>query len=156
MRLLAMLVASGCCWALAAAAAATATASEQGVAGDFDAPVYTLDLDLPPEERWKESLLGQIQQHGWEYSFKPALDYIDTVVPPSLWADHEMELRAIAEPIIGAEAASELKGIQTLAGSIGHNVSLAGEGRTMRARCAARVANQSPHARAAHVPVCRA
>ena len=126
-----MLSVSGCCWALALTAAA-----EQGGVGDFAAPVYALDLDLPPEERWKESLLGQIKQHGWEYSFKPALDYIDTVVPPSLWAEHEMELRAIAEPIIGAEAAAELKGIQTLAGSIGHNVSLAGEGRTKSARSA--------------------
>ena len=96
-------------------------------AADFDAPVYTLDLDLPPEERWKESMLGQINRHGWEYSFKPALDYIDTVVPPSLWAEHEMELRAIAEPIIGTEATAELRGIQQLAVSIGHNVSLAGE-----------------------------
>ena len=95
---------------------------------DFQAPVYTVDLDRPPEKRWEEAVLGQVHMHGWDQSFKPVLDYIDTVVPPSVWAEHEMELRAIAEPIIGAEAAAELQGIHSLAGSIGHNVSLAGEG----------------------------
>lgn len=109
-------------------AALLASACWGAAAADFEAPIYTLDLDLPPEHRWKEAMLGQIERHGWEYSFKPVLDYIDTVVPPSVWAEHEMELRAIAEPIIGAEAAAELQGIHSLAGSIGHNVSLAGEG----------------------------
>ena len=67
-----------------------------------------------------------------------------------------MELRAIAEPIIGAEAAAELKGIQTLAGSIGHNVSLAGEARAMCARSTARVAKPAPLTRATSVTMCRA
>jgi hypothetical protein len=92
---------------------------------DFQAPVYTVDLDRPPEKRWEEAVLGQVHMHGWDQSFKPVLDYIDTVVPPTLWAEHEMELRKIAEPIIGEEATAELRGIAASAVSIGHNISLA-------------------------------
>jgi hypothetical protein len=107
-------------------ALALATAAALGHAtSDFPAPVYTIDLDLPPEQRWHEAVTGQITKHGWEYSFKPVLDYIDTVVPPTLWSEHEMALRKIAEPIIGDEATAELRGIQSAAVALGHNISLA-------------------------------
>ena len=79
-------------------AALLASACWGAAAADFEAPIYTLDLDLPPEHRWKEAMLGQIERHGWEYSFKPVLDYIDTVVPPSVWAEHEMELGRSPSP----------------------------------------------------------
>ena len=105
--------------------AALALGLAAGAAADFAAPVYEINLDLPPEQRWRDAVLGQEKLHGWEYSFKPVLDYIDTVVPPTLWAEHEMALRAVAEPIIGEEAAAELRGIQAAATEIGQNISLA-------------------------------
>ena len=128
-------------------ALALATAAALGHAtSDFPAPVYTIDLDLPPEQRWHEAVTGQITKHGWEYSFKPVLDYIDTVVPPTLWSEHEMALRKIAEPIIGDEATAELRGIQSAAVALGHNISLA-ELEFFQVFCAS-----STHAPAAPLP----
>eukprot|EP01052_Picozoa_sp_SAG31_P020604 SAG31_NODE_1557_length_7884_cov_69.027357_7_plen_224_part_00 len=84
-------------------------------AADFVAPIHQIDLDRAPVDRWRKVMLAQVEQHGWEYSFKPVLDYIGTIVPAELWVKHDLELQLVAEPIVGPEMTAELRGIHRVA-----------------------------------------
>lgn len=92
---------------------------------DFAAPVYTLDLDAPPEERWGQMALAQVKLHGWEHSYKPVLDFINGIVSAEMWQKFNTTLTAIGAPIIGEEFVRELNGIQRAATLVGQNVTLA-------------------------------
>eukprot|EP01050_Picozoa_sp_SAG11_P018179 SAG11_NODE_2707_length_3064_cov_1.595278_5_plen_192_part_00 len=85
---------------------------------DFIAPIIQVDLDQPPSERWKVAMLKQVEQHGWEFSFKPVLDYIATIVPEEMWIRYDLELQLVAEPIVGAEMTAELRGVHAVAQNV--------------------------------------
>lgn len=78
----------------------------------------------PPETRWRASMRGQIALHGWEHTYQPILDYIDTIFPKETWSKYDAELRSVAEPIIGAETVAEINGMREVAIELGHNVTM--------------------------------
>jgi hypothetical protein len=44
----------------------------------------------------------QVEKHGWEFTFKPVLDYINTVAPAHMWLEFDLELqvcRAVPAPL---------------------------------------------------------
>jgi len=109
----------------AVAALAAAVPSNVGSgAADFEAPRYTLDLDLPPQQRWKAMCLAQIRTHGWENAFGPVFKFINTVVPADTWVKYDAALQAVAIPVVGSEMTNELRGIQAAALEIGQKVQL--------------------------------
>eukprot|EP00456_Euglypha_rotunda_P033371 TRINITY_DN2585_c0_g1_i8.p1 TRINITY_DN2585_c0_g1~~TRINITY_DN2585_c0_g1_i8.p1 ORF type:complete len:346 (-),score=71.20 TRINITY_DN2585_c0_g1_i8:18-1055(-) len=43
-----------------------------------------INLDLPPEQRYTQVLLDRVNQHGWNYTYAPIVEYYDLLVPPEL------------------------------------------------------------------------
>lgn len=87
----------------------------------FDAPVVDVDLDKNASSRWTDAVMSAIDKHGWEYSFKPALDFINTIVETEVWTKYDDALQMIAEPIVGEEITEELASIVKTARALGHD-----------------------------------
>lgn len=53
--------------------------------GDWAAPEYALDLDLPARERWGHIALDLVHKHGWECTYKYVVSlviHVNIVVSP--------------------------------------------------------------------------
>jgi len=48
---------------------------------DFTAPTYTVDLDLPPRQRWQAAVQEVLTVHGFENSYGPLLGSITSFLP---------------------------------------------------------------------------
>jgi len=44
----------------------------------------TINLDLPPEERYREVVTDRLARYGWEGTYQPVVDYYDDLVPLAL------------------------------------------------------------------------
>lgn len=58
-----------------AVAAAVLLAGVSLVAGDFTPATYTIDLALPPKQRWKAAVKGVVRQQGWDATFGALLGW---------------------------------------------------------------------------------
>lgn len=48
-------------------------------AADVPMPKLSLDLDLPPEQRWKGPMMKMIERVGFDHSFGPVFKDVDQV-----------------------------------------------------------------------------
>ena len=93
--------------------------------GDITAPEYTIDLDLPAEQRWVQAMTTQMRLHGgYNHTFGPIIAFAESILPHEKWIQFDQELQLVAGPIVGEEFTSELRGIHSVATRLGHNVSL--------------------------------
>lgn len=52
---------------------------------DFPAPEFTVDLGASPHDRWAPIIEAFLDEHGYEYSWKPLHDFMIDVLPRSVW-----------------------------------------------------------------------
>jgi hypothetical protein len=83
------------------------------------APAYTLNLDAAPAARWGSIFKDRVGTVGWDYTFKPVLDFIHQIVPLSDWQRFDKELQFAASKIVGGELTDEVKGMYQAAIDIG-------------------------------------
>eukprot|EP00658_Telonema_sp_P-2_P077404 TRINITY_DN6997_c0_g2_i3.p1 TRINITY_DN6997_c0_g2~~TRINITY_DN6997_c0_g2_i3.p1 ORF type:complete len:460 (-),score=105.78 TRINITY_DN6997_c0_g2_i3:83-1315(-) len=92
---------------------------------DMPAPEYTLDLDLPPSQRWQHIMRSQMSLHGgYNHTFGPLVEFAQHIIPAETWRKYDLELQAAALPFVGDEVTEELSGIQILARELGYEVQL--------------------------------
>ena len=86
------------------------------IRADFHAPLYTLDLDLPPQQRWRNIMEDQVDLHGgYEYSFKSVVDFTQTILPLATWTKYDEALTLAARRAVGSEQEAEIDGIMAVA-----------------------------------------
>eukprot|EP00047_Mylnosiga_fluctuans_P004320 m.233836 g.233836 ORF g.233836 m.233836 type:complete len:366 (-) comp12577_c0_seq1:53-1150(-) len=102
---------------LALTAAAIAIGPPQPV------PTIAIDLGLAPEDRWVAAGKALVDKYGWDYTFKPAIDYITTSVPPKILAIvNNVSLDLLND--MPAEMAAEMRGLAQAAAQWGHGQDL--------------------------------
>ena len=80
--------------------------------GDFTAPRFTVDLDLPPRKRWLPVFEGFLKLHGsWDYTGKPAFDYSNQFLTPDQWYEHNQTFVDIGLRVLGEEIVEESAGL---------------------------------------------
>lgn len=76
---------------------------------DRTAPAFTVSLDAQPEDRWGQVGLGIIDYHGgFNNTFLPALEWLDSQVPASAWEKLDPLMDALQ--VAYGEYDAELKG----------------------------------------------
>jgi hypothetical protein len=92
----------------------------QGKLWDEPKPVgrLTVNLDLPPEDRYTELITNILDTHGWEYSYQSVSNYWDTL--PSDVQDFMMEVSGNLENYFPSEYARELDGIAITVANLGY------------------------------------
>jgi len=79
----------------------------------------TINLDLAPEDRYREAITNIYNTHGWEYSYEPVLEYFDEMLPPEVeqWME---KVSMHTEQYFGEEYSRELAGIAQVVKELGH------------------------------------
>lgn len=85
------------------------------VAAHFDAPNFTVDLDRPPSERWGDILEDLLDQHGWDHSFGPVIDFMTSVLPLEDWKKYDLLFQGVGFSLLGLEWMEEIRGIYAAA-----------------------------------------
>ena len=79
---------------------------------DFVAPRFTVDLDLPPRNRWTHIYEGFLQRHGgWAHTGAPVFSYLNNFGTPDEWAKRNATLVKAGMYVLGEEFVQESAGL---------------------------------------------
>jgi len=89
------------------------------VTADFTAPVFDVDLDAPAANRWTHVGMKLLDDHGWENGYGKIIDYLNNIIPESVWKELDPELKWIISQFPG-EYPAEVKGFYDMAVKLGY------------------------------------
>jgi len=90
------------------------------VAADFEAPKFTLDLNLPPTDRWTEITTFVVSSHGWENTYGPLLGYFEDDFGHEFFVENDDQIKNAVFSKMPEEYKEELTGIYSTLVNMGY------------------------------------
>jgi len=85
------------------------------VRADFDAPKYTVDLDMKASDRWAALVEGVLDTHGWDHSYGPVIDFMTDIIPLADWQKYDLAFQGVGLGLLGLEYLEEIRGVYATA-----------------------------------------